>query len=123
MFEPNGGDFQLWRAIEVSPGFIVFKHFWSGKVLEATVERGTYFSEYTNSPSQQWILEDGNGGYKKLKQVATGTVLHGDTNNDVYLQPDNGGDFQIWTPAVIHFTSFIVPYDSSDIAEILTFEQ
>jgi tetratricopeptide (TPR) repeat protein len=123
MFEPNGGDFQLWMAIEVSPGIIIFKHFWSDKVLEATAERGTYLSEYTRSSSQQWILEDGDGGWKRLKQVATGMVLHGDANNDVYLQPDNGGDFQTWTPAVIHFTSFIAPHDSPNTNEILVFEQ
>jgi tetratricopeptide (TPR) repeat protein len=43
MHDPNGGDFQLWKAIEISPGTIALKHFWSGKVLEATVERGYVF--------------------------------------------------------------------------------
>src|SRR5439155_21425729 len=122
MHEPNGGDFQLWKAIEVSPDTIVLKHFWSGKVLEATEERSTYFSEYTNSPSQQWIPEDVGDGYKKLKHVATKLLLHADTDNDVKLQPD-GGDFQIWRALKIDIISFIAPHNSSNAAELLVFEQ
>jgi tetratricopeptide (TPR) repeat protein len=123
LHDPNAGHFQLWKATEISPGTIVLKHFQSGKVLEATVEKGTYFSEYTNSPSQQWVPEDVADGYKKLRQVATGMVLHGDTNNDVYLQPDNGGGFQAWGAVKVHITSFIASHDSLNSADFLAFEQ
>lgn len=125
---PNGGDFQLWKAAEVSPNTIVLWHFQSGKVLEATKERGMYFNEYTTSPAQQWRLEDADEGYKKLSHVATELLLHGgDTDNDVKLQPalpqPDGGDFQIWRAVKIHITSFIAPHDSSNAAELLVFEQ
>jgi hypothetical protein len=50
-------------------------------------------------------------------------VLHGDINNDVSLQPDNGGDFQAWRALKIHVASFTAPYDSLNTAEILAFEQ
>jgi hypothetical protein len=69
------------------------------------------------------IPEDCDDVYKKLKHVATGMVLHGDANNDVYLQPDNSGDFQAWLVAKIHITSLIAPRDSSDTSDFLVFEQ
>jgi hypothetical protein len=122
MHDPNDGDFQLWKAIEISPDTIVLKHFWSGKVLEATAKRGTYFSECTNRPSQQWTPEDVGDGYTKLRHVATKLLLHAETDNDVKLEPD-GGDFQIWRAVKIHITSFIAPHDPSNAAELLAFEQ
>src|SRR5205823_5433402 len=97
--------------------------FWSGKVLEATAERGTYFSEYTNSPSQQWILEDVSDGYIKLRHVVTKLLLYAGTDNDVKLQPDNRGGFQTWIAAKIHITSLVASHDSSIAADLLVFEQ
>ena len=108
MHLPNGGSFQLWKAVEVSPNPLILRYFQSGKVVEATVERGTYLSEYNDSPSQQWIPEDIGDGYLTLRQVATGMLLHADTHNDVYLQP-NAADFQSWRAMNIQITSFIAP--------------
>ncbi|HEY1353112.1 MAG TPA: tetratricopeptide repeat protein [Ktedonobacteraceae bacterium] len=123
LHELNGGDYQLWRAQEVAAGILIFQHFQSARVLEATEQRGTFLSAYSGSFSQHWMLEDGDGGWKRLKHRASGLVLHADTNNDVYLQPGNGGDSQAWAPATIHFPPRIVPTAASHPAELLTFEQ
>jgi len=106
MLTPNGGDFQLWRAVEASPNTIVLQHLQSGRVLDAAPERGAYLREYNNGLSQQWILEDAGDGYKKLRQVATGMLLDGGANGDAYIFEENGGDFQLWRAMNIHIASF-----------------
>ena len=93
-------------------------------MLDAAPERGAYLNEHNNSPFQQWRLEDAGDGDKKLRQIATGMLLDGGANDDVYLHSENGGDFQLWRALTIHGTPLIGSLDSLKNAdELLVFEQ
>jgi hypothetical protein len=94
----NGGVYQDWKAIGVSPNVIKLQHRWSGKLLDAAPDREeAYLLPDNGGLYQQWRVEKvGDQGYFRLRQLATNMLLDAGANGHVYILEDNGGDYQLW---------------------------
>lgn len=94
--QPNGGEYQYWRAIEIAPNVIQLRHFQSGKLLDAAPDQGMYLLDDNDGPYQKWKVERvGDQGFFKLRQLATGMLLDAGGGR-AYILEDNGGDYQLW---------------------------
>jgi Ricin-type beta-trefoil lectin domain-like len=94
--QPNGGEYQYWKAIELSPNVIQMRHFQSGKLLDAAPDQGVYLLDDNGGPYQKWKIERvGDQGFLRLRQLATGLLLDAGGGR-AYILEDNGGDYQLW---------------------------
>jgi len=95
--DPNGGVYQDWKAIGVSPNVIKLQHRQSGKLLDAAMGREAYLLDDNGGLYQQWRVEKvGEEGFFKLRQLATNKLLDAGADGHSYILEDNGGDYQLW---------------------------